>query len=57
MTKVTYLRNTKAFDECYLVPRVLRSVEKINLETKIMGRMLSLSFFSVTNSSSKIISS
>ncbi len=43
--EVTYLRNTKAFDECYLVPRVLRSVEKINLETKVMGRMLSLPFF------------
>ncbi|MBD22673.1 MAG: alpha-hydroxy-acid oxidizing enzyme [Alphaproteobacteria bacterium] len=43
--EITYHRNTKAFDECYLVPRVLRSVEKVSLETKIMGRKISLPFF------------
>ena len=43
--EITYKRNTKAFDECYLVPKVLRSVEKINLETKILGKKIDLPFF------------
>ena len=40
--EVTYRRNTKAFDECYLVPKVLRSVETVNLETKVLGKKISL---------------
>lgn len=43
--EVTYRRNTKAFDECYLVPKVLRSVETVNLETKVLGKKISLPFF------------
>ena len=43
--EVTYRRNTKAFDECYLVPKVLRSVENVNLETKVLGKKISLPFF------------
>ena len=43
--EITYKRNTKAFDECYLVPKVLRSVENINLETKILGKKIDLPFF------------
>jgi len=43
--EITYKRNTKAFDECYLVPKVLRSVENINLETKILGKTIDLPFF------------
>ncbi|MAZ08023.1 MAG: alpha-hydroxy-acid oxidizing enzyme [Rickettsiales bacterium] len=43
--EVTYKRNTKAFDECYLVPKVLRSVENVNLETKVLGKKISLPFF------------
>ena len=43
--EITYIRNTKAFDECYLVPKVLRSVENIDLETKILGKKISLPFF------------
>ena len=43
--EITYQRNTKAFDECYLVPKVLRSVEKISLETKILGKKIDLPFF------------
>ncbi len=43
--EVTYRRNTKAFDECYLVPKVLRSVEKVNLDTKVLGKKISLPFF------------
>ena len=43
--EITYKRNTRAFDECYLVPKVLRSVENINLETKILGKKIDLPFF------------
>ena len=43
--EITYKRNTKAFVECYLVPKVLRSVENINLETKILGKKIDLPFF------------
>ena len=43
--EITYKRNTIAFDECYLVPKVLRSVENINLETKILGKTIDLPFF------------
>ncbi len=43
--EITYKRNTKAFDECYLVPKVLRSVENINLGTKILGKKIDLPFF------------
>ena len=43
--EITCKRNTRAFDECYLVPKVLRSVEKINLETKILGKKIDLPFF------------
>ena len=43
--EVTYRRNTKAFDECYLVPKVLRSVENVNLDTTVLGKKISLPFF------------
>ena len=43
--EVTYRRNTESFEECYLVPRVLRSVEKISLKTKILGENIDLPFF------------
>ena len=43
--EVTYRRNTKAFDECYLVPKVLRSVETVNLETKVLGKRYPFLFF------------
>lgn len=43
--EVTYRRNTESFEECYLVPRVLRSVEKISLNTKILGEKIDLPFF------------
>ena len=43
--EVTYRRNTESFEECYLVPKVLRSVEKISLKTKILGEKIDLPFF------------
>ena len=38
MTRLPTREIQKAFDECYLVPKVLGSVEKISLETKILGK-------------------
>ena len=36
--EVTYKRNTLAYDDCFLVPSVLRSVETVDLGTKILGK-------------------
>ena len=38
-------RNTAAYEDCFLVPRVLRSVETVDLGTKILGKKISLPFF------------
>ena len=55
--EVTYKRNTLAYDDCFLVPSVLRSVEKVDLSTKILGKKIGLPFFFIANSSSKTFSS
>ena len=39
--EVTCKRNTAAYDDCFLVPRVLRSVETVDLGTKILGIKIS----------------
>ncbi len=36
--EVTCKRNTSAYDDCFLVPSVLRSVETVDLGTKILGK-------------------
>ena len=43
--EVTCKRNTAAYDDCFLVPRVLRSVETVDLGIKILGKKISLPFF------------
>ncbi len=43
--EVTYRRNTESFNECFLVPSVLRSVEKIDLGIKVFGKKIDLPFF------------
>ena len=43
--EVTCKRNTASYDDCFLVPRVLRSVETVDLGTKILGKKISLPFF------------
>jgi L-lactate dehydrogenase (cytochrome) len=40
--EVTYRRNTKAFESCDLVPRVLRGVESVDLSVTVMGQKLAL---------------
>ena len=43
--EVTLQRNTEAFNNCDLVPNVLRGVEKIDLSTTIFGKKMNLPFF------------
>ena len=43
--EVTCKRNTAAYDDCFLVPRVLRSVETVDLGIKILGKKIRLPFF------------
>ena len=43
--EVTYRRNTEAYDDCFLVPKVLRSVESINQGINLFGKEISLPFF------------
>ena len=39
---VTYRRNTASFEDCDLVPNVLRGVDAIDLSVTIMGQRLAL---------------
>jgi len=43
--EVTYRRNTEAFDDCDLVPRVLAGVEEIDMSTTVMGKKIDLPMF------------
>jgi len=40
--EVTYRRNTRAFENCDLIPNVLRGVEKVDLSVTVMGQKLGL---------------
>lgn len=43
--EVTYRRNTKAFEECDLVPNILAGVENIDMSTTVMGQKLDMPLF------------
>ena len=43
--EVTLNRNTKAFDDCYLIPNVLAGVNKIDLSTTLFGTKMEMPFF------------
>src|ERR671918_1700625 len=43
--EVTYRRNTKAFEECDLVPNVLAGVDKVDMSVTVMGLKLDLPIF------------
>lgn len=43
--EVTYRRNTRAFEECDLVPQVLAGVEEVDLSVTVMGQKLALPIF------------
>src|SRR5919112_6443914 len=43
--EVTYRRNTASFEECDLVPNVLRGVEAIDLSVTVMGQKLAVPFY------------
>ncbi len=43
--EITLQRNVESFNQCDLIPNVMRGVEKINLSISLMGKRLSLPFF------------
>ena len=43
--ETTYDRNTKSFEECDLVPNVLRGVEEIDMSVTIMGQKLEMPIY------------
>ena len=43
--EVTLKRNTQSFENCDLVPNVLRGVESIDLSIKVFGKKIDLPFF------------
>ena len=43
--EVTMTRNTKSYDNCDLIPNVLRGVKDIDLSINLFGKKLSLPFF------------
>ena len=43
--EVTYRRNTASFDDCDLVPSVLRGVESVDLSVTVMGQRLAVPFY------------
>ncbi|MBA3253216.1 MAG: alpha-hydroxy-acid oxidizing protein, partial [Burkholderiaceae bacterium] len=43
--EVTYRRNTASFEDCDLVPNVLRGVEAVDLSVTVMGQKLALPFY------------
>jgi L-lactate dehydrogenase (cytochrome) len=43
--EITKARNTAAFDECDLVPRVLAGVEQVDMRTTLMGRDVAMPLF------------
>ena len=43
--EVTYRRNTASFEDCDLVPNVLRGVENVDLSVTVMGQRLEVPFY------------
>ncbi|MGB2596157.1 MAG: alpha-hydroxy acid oxidase, partial [Pseudolabrys sp.] len=43
--ETTYRRNTAAFEECDLLPNVLRGVEQVDLSVVVMGQKLQVPFY------------
>jgi len=43
--ETTYRRNTRAFEECDLVPRVLAGVEHVDLSVTVLGQKLAMPFY------------
>jgi L-lactate dehydrogenase (cytochrome) len=43
--EITHQRNTKSFESCDLVPRVLRGVGSVDLSVTVMGQKLALPIY------------
>ena len=54
--EVTLRRNTEAFNQCDLVPRVLQGVEDIDLSVEVMGAKFKIAGVLLTNGITKAIS-
>ena len=46
--EITYERNTKSFEDCDLVPNVLRGVEEVDMSVTIMGQKLEMPIYCPT---------
>ena len=44
--EVTYRRNTKAYEQCDLIPNVLAGVAEIDTSVEVMGMKIDLPYFS-----------
>ena len=54
--EITYQRNTEAYNDCFLVPRVLKSVKTIDQGIKLLEKKL-VFLFSFSNGITKTFSS
>jgi L-lactate dehydrogenase (cytochrome) len=43
--ELSYRRSTAAFDECDLVPNVLRGIEEVDMSTSVMGQKIDMPIF------------
>jgi L-lactate dehydrogenase (cytochrome) len=43
--ETTYRRNTEAFEDCDLVPNILRGVETVDMSVTVMGQKLAMPFY------------
>src|SRR4029079_13997729 len=43
--EVTYRRNTEAYEQCDLVPKVLAGIKSIDMSITVMGQKLNISLF------------
>ena len=43
--EVTYRRNTEAYEQCDLIPNVLRGVENIDMSTTVMGKKIDMPLY------------
>ena len=43
--EVTYRRNTEAYNQCDLIPNVLRGVKTIDMSTTVMGQKIEMPIY------------
>jgi len=53
--EMTLKRNTEAFDDCYLIPNVLASMDKVDLSIELFGTKMKLPFFLAPTAMQRLI--